>query len=49
MDKSKIKTFLILSFAFYGAYSLFLDIYFHFIWKASDEERFWESHPFEST
>ena len=49
MDKSKIKTFLIHSFAFYGGVQPFVDIYFHSIWRASDEERFWESHPFEST
>ena len=49
MDRSKIKNVLIHGFAFLGAYYFFSDIYFHLIWKASDEERFWESHPFEST
>ena len=47
MDRSKIKTSLIHYFALYGVYRFFSDICLRFIWKASDEELFWESHPFK--
>ena len=49
--KAKIKECLISGFALYGAYVFFEDIYFLFLHKyfASDEELFWESHPFESS
>ena len=42
---------LISSFALLGAYVFFEHIYFVFFYKyfASDEELFWENHPFEST
>ena len=48
--KAKIKEFFISGFALYGAYVFFEDIYFLFLHKyfASDEELFWENHPFES-
>ena len=51
MDKSKIKRFLFAFFSAYGASSLLEDIFFLFTRKyfKSDEERFWESHPFEDT
>ena len=51
MDKSKIKTILFGFFGVYGAFSLLSYICFLFTreYVTSDEERFWESHPFEDT
>ena len=48
MDKSKITSFLLSFLTVYGAFNLLNDIYFFFTRKKySDEERFWEHHPFE--
>ena len=49
--KAKIKEFFISGFAFLGAYVFFKNVYFVFFHKyfASDEELFWENHPFESS
>ena len=45
---AEIKEFFLISgFALYGAYMFFEDIYF--LLFPSDEELFWESHPFESS
>ena len=51
MDESKIKRFFFGFFIGYGAVSLLEDIFSFFPRKysKSDEERFWESHPFEDT
>ena len=49
MHKSKIKTFLSGFFTIYGVIMFFQNMYNLFIWKASDKELFWESHPFEDT
>ena len=51
MDKSKIKRFFFGFFIAYGAASLLEDIlsFFSRKYSKSDEERFWESHPFEDT
>ena len=49
--KAKIKNSLIYCFALFGAYLFFENVFFVFFHKyfASDEELFWESHPFESS
>ena len=44
-----IKTFLFLYFTTYGVFSFLEDMYYRFIWKESDEENFWESHPFQNS
>ena len=50
MDKSEIRTSLLVFLSSYGAIRLFQDIFFLFTKeKYSDEERFWERHPFEDT
>ena len=47
----EIKRFLFGFFTAYGAFSLLKDIFFLFTreYFTSDEESFWESHPFEDT
>ena len=47
MDKTEIKRLFFGFFIAYGAVCLLEDIFSFF--ARSDEERFWESHPFEDT
>ena len=43
------KKSLIVYFTAYGVTAFLKDIYYRFIWKESDEENFWESHPFQNS
>ena len=49
MDKSAFMGGLIGSFAFYMLAAFLEAIKNRFIWEESDEETFWESHPFENS
>ena len=50
MDKSAFIGAFIGAFAFYGLAAFLEEMYYRFIyWEESDEETFWESHPFESS
>ena len=48
---AKIKNSLTYGFALFGVYVFFKNVFFVFFCKyfPSDEELFWESHPFESS